>query len=273
MTEIDGFCREIPSAQTELDVFKGQWLYNLPVAGAVSGTAVGYVDLHPTVWMAEQAFGPLRGMSCLELGPFEGEISWSLHCAGADVVSVEARRRNFMKCLVAKNLLGMNQVRFMLGDFVRHLEEPGPEYDFCMATGVLYHMPEPLRLIELLATRCRRVLIGTAYVAPQIFNLDTIPDSSGLPKVAWTFPDKEGELFEYKGLTVRQYRQVYPFDAEVHWNQGAGGPALHANMLGAADILSAAEHFGLRIVGEVMDRPDGDRAPSIYFCAERNPTA
>jgi hypothetical protein len=269
MTLLDGICREAPSAQTELDLFEGQWLYNLPVEGAVSGTAGGYVTLHPTVWMAEQAFGPLAGMSCVELGPFEGEISWSLHNSGAEVVSIEARRRNFLKCLIAKNLLGMDRVRFMLGDFIKHLEQPGPDYDFCMATGVLYHMPEPLRLIELMAARCKRILIGTAYVAPQIFDNDAIPDTSGLPKVAWNFPDKDGELFTYKGLTVRQYRQVYTFDPELHWNQGAGGHEMHANMLNAEDILAAAGHFGFRTVGEIKNMPDGDRAPSIYFCAER----
>lgn len=269
MMEIGGFCRDAPSAQTALDIFKDLWLHQVPIEGTVSGAAAGYLDLDPTVWLAEQTFGSLRGLRCLELGPFEGEISWSLHCAGADVVSIEARRRNFLKCLIVKNLLGMSNVRFMLGDFMRHLEEPGPEYDFCMARGVLYHMPDPLRLIELIAGRCRRVLIGTNYVSPRIFNVDDIPDASGLPKVAWTFPDKDGALFEYKGLTVRQYRQVYPFDPEEHWNQGAGGPALHAHMLTAADILRAVEHFGMRVVGQVLDYPDGDRGPAIYFCAER----
>lgn len=273
MTAFDGICREAPSPQTEIDIFSGHWLYELPVENTVSGVAKDFFSQHPTVWMAEQAFGPITDMTCLELGPFEGEVSYSLHNAGAKVTSIEARRRNFLKCLVVKNLLDMSRVRYMLGDFIRYLEQPGPRFDLCMATGVLYHMPEPLRLIELLAERCDRIVIGTAYVAPQIFDLESIPDSSGLPKVAWNFPDKTGELFEYKGLTVRQYRQVYAFDPEIHWTHGAGGHEMHSQMLGVEDIMKAVDHFGFRTVGRIIDNPDGDRSPTVYFCAERKELA
>lgn len=265
----DGICLLAPSDQTQVDVFAGQWIYELPVEGVTSGVGKGFTNPHPVVWMAQQAFGSLEGMSCLELGPFEGEVSYGLHHSGAEVTSIEARRLNFLKCLVVKNLLDLSRVRYMIGDFIKYLEEPGPEYDLCIATGVLYHMPDPLRLIELLSKRCKRILIGTVYIAPQIFDVASIPDSSALPTVQWTFPEPDGELHEYKGLTVRHYRMVYPFDPTIHWTYGAGGPEMHSNMLTDVDILRAVEHFGFRLVGHVRNDPGADRGPNLYFCAER----
>ena len=265
----DGICLLTPSAQTQVDVFGGQWAFELPLEGVITGVGKGFANPHPVVHMAEQIFGSLEGMSCLELGPFEGEISYALHHSGAQVTSIEVRRLNFLKCLVVKNVLDLSRVTFGIGDFMKHLEEPGPQYDICIASGVLYHMREPVRLIELLSKRCKRILIGTNYIAPQIFDLANIPDSSGLSPVGCTFPDPEGELFEHGGLTVRQYRMVYPFDPDIHAIYGAGGPEMFSNMLTDVDILRAVEHFGFRVVGEVKNDPNADRGPNLYFCAER----
>ena len=73
----DGICLLTPSAQTQVDVFGGQWAFELPLEGVITGVGKGFANPHPVVHMAEQIFGSLEGMSCLELGPFEGEISYA----------------------------------------------------------------------------------------------------------------------------------------------------------------------------------------------------
>jgi len=256
--------------QAQLDVFLGKWLYEIPLPGATSGQAKGFEKQHPAVWLAERTFGSLTGMSCLELGPFEGVVTHSLDRAGCDpILAVEVRELNYLKCLVAKNLLDWKRARFVLADFMGFLAELTPVFDICFACGVLYHMPEPLRFIELVAPRARRFVFSTVYVSDLIFTPERIKESSGLPQVEWNITSREGEPVSYKGLDVRYYRNEYPFDPTVHATLGAGGHAMYSNMLTRDDILKAVEHFGMRIAGEVLDYPEGDRGPQLWFCAER----
>src|SRR4051794_21272528 len=159
-----GICKASPTAQTELDVFRGQWSYKLPIDATESGEANGYTPSRAFLRNCEATLGAFEGWNVLELGPLEGEITYAIHQMGVRrITSVEARAASYLKCLVAKNLLDLGRSRFMLGDFMSYLEQVEERYDFCCAQGVLYHMLDPVRLLQLVARTSDRCFIGTHY--------------------------------------------------------------------------------------------------------------
>ena len=261
---------DVPTAQTEIDVFRGQWTYDLPIPGTRSGAARQFHEKHGAVWLAERCFGSLRGMRCLELGPNEGEVSFHLYHAGAArVIAVEARRDSYLKCLIVKNLLDLDSVKYMLGDFERHLEATENAYDICFACGVLYHMSDPVRTLELIAAKCKRLAVATHYFAPRLLGMRAGSDGTALPEVCWSFPQPDGEPVTRAGLNVRYYRNEYAVDPVAHEKEGQGGIYLHSNLMTLEDLLRIVRHLGMEVVGKVIDAPDWPRGPHVFFCAER----
>jgi len=99
----------------------------------------------------------------LELGPLEGAQTYLLERAGAHVTAIEANKRNYLKCLITKEVMGMRNARFLLGNFLPWLETSNHKFDVIWASGVLYHMTEPLRLLRAIAAHTDRVFIWTHY--------------------------------------------------------------------------------------------------------------
>jgi 2-polyprenyl-3-methyl-5-hydroxy-6-metoxy-1,4-benzoquinol methylase len=162
------YVREPPSPQQTLDVFAGKWASRFPgELGALrAGSNLLFED--PKIqWAAEklQELGvTLSGSTVLELGPLEGGHTYSLSKAGAaSVTAIEAHQEAYLKCLISKELLGMERVNFLLGDAVAFLRQIGHSYDIGIASGILYHMADPVELIELLCLRCRAVYVWTVH--------------------------------------------------------------------------------------------------------------
>ena len=267
---IAGLVLSAPIPQNQLDIFAGEWAYKIPIAGTESGVGPGFLHKHPCIWLCEQAFGSLHGMNCLELGPNEGEVSYHLHHASCrEVIAIEARVRSYLKCLIAKNLLHLHSVQFELGDFVKHLETVNREYDLCLAAGVLYHMEDPVRILELICRKAKRVAIATHYFDPSILTYDPKVDQSGLPTAIWNFPNPEGEERSYAGKTIKYYKYFYATNKEGHETYGHGGTEMFANMITRNDLFMLLDHFGMRLVGDIRDEPQGARGPFINLVAER----
>lgn len=160
---LDTFVRATPSPQAPVDLFVGEWSSSLPdhlevVAGDLPLFADTRID-----WMLTQA-GDIKGWKVLELGPLEGGHTYQLSNAGARVTAVESNTRAYLKCLVVKELLGIVDSRFLLGDFAPYLEAlSGDRYDLVVASGVLCHAANPLRLLELLSLTSDRLALSTHY--------------------------------------------------------------------------------------------------------------
>jgi hypothetical protein len=60
------------------------------------------------------------------------------------IVSIEANTRAFLKCLCIKEIFNLDCVKFKLGDFIQFLEKTNSKFDLVFASGVLYHMLEPI---------------------------------------------------------------------------------------------------------------------------------
>lgn len=134
------------SNQTIADVFAGSWKTKLP-GGIQSGKADFFeTDFRPR-WVNSQIPGGLAGKTVLELGPFEGYQTYWLEKLGSEVTCVEGNNINFLKCLCLKEMLGL-KAKIGHGGIIDELRNPGRTYDVVFASGVLYHMEDPIEFIE-----------------------------------------------------------------------------------------------------------------------------
>jgi hypothetical protein len=72
----------------------------------------------------------------------------------AHITSIESNTRAFLKCLIVKNALNFD-VDLRLEDFRPFLATCRETYDLVLASGVLYHMTDPVQLL----TDMARVII------------------------------------------------------------------------------------------------------------------
>jgi hypothetical protein len=249
-----------PNTQLTLDVFAGEWASRLPAPYDMlrAGTSPLFHD-ERIAWTLER-FGPLDGMSMLDLGPLEGGHAYmALQAGAAWVVAVEGNVRHFLKCLVVKDLLSMDRAEFRLGDFMIMLAEEDVEYDLVNAQGVLYHMADPVELIALTAARGRRLALWTQYYEPErIARLGPVfrRHFSEQPVPAVT-----------RGFAHTHHRFDYGLGRRLVGFYGGNQP--HANWLSREDLMGALEHFGWRDVEVGFEELDGPHGPALSLTAVR----
>jgi len=248
------FVRRAPRPQNVADIFRGNWASRLPISGLVSGESELFDD-DRIRWFINACQG-VRGRRVLELGPLEGGHSWMLDRAGASsVVAVESNSQAWLKCVAAKELLGMSAVQFLLGDFMEYLRDPGPEFDACLACGVLYHLRDPHLLFPLLRERCTGpVMIWTAIWTPDI------PKRHKL--LSLRFTTKRSVVLP-TGRHIVLHRHEYGPTSIM--SRFWGGNAPYSEWMSREDIAAAAGAAGYKVSETAFDDPDHRNAPSIAF--------
>ena len=272
-----GLVRECPSDQTEIDVFRGEWSFKLPIEGSVSGEAAGFSAVRGFLLRCAVHFGSFRGFKVLELGPLEGEVTYALERMGPrKIVSIEGRTASYLKCLIAKNLFGLDRTRFMLGDFVRYLETTNDHFEFCCAQGVLYHMTDPVRVLQLIAQTSDRCFIGTHYYDDERLRGvarrgETI---CGIANPNWNLPEATAEReipFNAHGFGCTYFKHLYNVteqQQEAPDKHHHHGLSSYACFMKKDDIVRCLEHFGMEVV-EVRDEPDAERGPYVGIIARK----
>ena len=255
---LDAYVADPPSPQLAVDVFKGDWSSELPGhLGVTAGTAQLFADSRIT-WLLEQT-GDLSGRTVMELGPLEGGHTYQLARAGATVTAIEANTRAYLKCLITKELLGMDACSFLLGDFVKHLEgHPNERYDMVLASGVLYHSTDPVHLLELIARTSDRVALWTHYYDPEVV--------STTPSVARHFSTEPVEA-EHRGTKLVLHRRDY-LEA-LKWTGFCGGPETSALWLERDGLLTVLDQLGFTDVRIGSDEPTHVNGPCILLYAQR----
>ena len=256
--EIPGrFETSVPSVQTALDVFQGEWTTELP--GEFARHKAGEIPLFQDTrisWLLER-MGSIEGMKVLELGPMEGGHTYMLDRAGAErVVAIEANRRAFLKCLIVKEVLGLPKCEFLCGDFVEYLRQSDEQFDLIVASGVLYHMTEPVELLHLAATRTDNLFLWTHFHDRERIDRD--------PDVARFFVSSRES--EHAGFSHELHRFQY---VDKKWGGFCGGTAVHSHWMTKAGILEALGHFGLDRIETAHEDPNHPHGPCFSLLARR----
>jgi hypothetical protein len=227
-----------PSPQNALDIFRGTWTSKLPppLDRAEAGPIPLFQDDRLAWGLKELG---VRNRSVLELGPLEGGHTYMLANAGASsVVSIEGDTRNYLKCLVTKELFQLQRVNFLCGNVVEYLRTTAARFDLCIASGVLYDMLDPVELIARIAMRCSSVYVWTHY-----YDKDVCANNPDF--------DHKGRRSEYAGFKYTLHRV-----------------SRTASWMSRDELLTCFRRFGLpdiTVAHETRDPP----GPSFSFIAEQ----
>lgn len=237
-----------PSQQNALDLVPG-WSGSFPDE---MGLKAGHLALHadPRIAWAIERFGSLAGKTILEIGPLEGMHTYMLHQQGPRKIdAIEANRLCYLRCLVTDQIFKLDRANFLLGDAMEWLERSGANYDFIVASGVLYHMSDPIGMLERMASRCDTLFLWTHYYDPK-----AMPKSDARHR---PFTGKEVSR-PVHGLTIRLYeRQYQNSPRNVSF---CGGPNNLHYWMHKKDILDLLKVFGfgsVEIDGDDENHPGG----------------
>ncbi len=258
----DTFCRELPSPETAVDIFRGMWSSSLPPPHqTLTGGSADLFDDGRLKW-ANKIFDGITGMRVVELGPLEGGHTYMLDRLGAlDVVSIEANKQAFLRCLVVKEILGIPSSHFLCGDFAEYLksavEHCSERWDLCLAVGVLYHQEDPVSLLELITKTSDRILLWTHYYDQNIVRLRSDLQAK--------FPSSETKTTA--GFNHTLYR--YEYGSALGWSGFCGGLASWSSWMTRDDILACLEFFNFDVLGIEFDHPDHANGPAFCVAARR----
>ena len=255
LSMLDFYASTEPNAQSTVDIFKGEWLSVLP-----GGLNSGWADLFNVDRVAwPNSLFDISGKSVLELGPLEGGQSFALHKIGANTITaVEGNSRAFLKCLIVKELFDLSRIKLLYGDFVKYLEKTNDRFDVIFASGVLYHMSQPLQLLSLIKQHTNQCYIWTHYYDQHLLE-DALGDQ---------FDGKFGSriTIEYSGYRCDAYPQYYA-DA-LDRPEFAGGNAPSSLWLTRTDILSFLTHIGFTRIETNHENTLHQHGPSFSIAAQ-----
>ena len=207
---LDFYVGDPPSYQAAFKLFEGEWSSDVPGYG---GGHVRMFDDDRIKWFAEQC-GGFQGKHVLELGPLEGGHTSMIARAGAaSVTAIEANKRAFLKCLIVQNALGF-KADFMLGDFSQYLEQCEVKFDVIVASGVLYHMSDPVRLLQNAARVANSIGLWTHYYDGQI-----VRERADLQRRF----DKAPRIEQFGSREVQLYK--FHYLETLNWKGFCGGSA------------------------------------------------
>lgn len=254
----DQYVTTSPAPQRALDIFKGEWQSRLPAP--LDGCEAGALPLFgdPRLLWAVERLGGVQGRRVLELGPLEGGHSWMLEQLGASqVVAVEASTRAYLKCLTVKELTGLTRVRFLCGDSVAYLRDVPGRTDLIVASGILYHLTNPVELLAQMAAHADRVYLWTCYYDEALVRRR--------PKFAARF--EAARETETAGFAHAVHRFHY---RSTRFGLGfSGGVASYSHWLTRDTILGALRTFGFDRIDTAFDEPDHPNGPAFALVATR----
>ncbi len=254
----DAFVSAGPSAQQTVDIFAGDWASRLPIDGVTSGTVELFDDPRMR-WLLER-LGDIGGFDALELGPLEGGHTAALLDGGAtSVTAVEANKSAFLRCLVVKDLLGLDRARFLLGDFDKFLRAADRRYDLLLASGVLYHMVDPLQTLLDMMKLSDRIFIWSHFV-----------DRAAMPPGDRRWRPMTGEVTQrtLDGETLTYHVRSYRGTEQK--SEFCGGIMSRAIWMDKDEVLALLQRRGFR-VETTLDTPAAPAGPHVCILARRDP--
>ena len=250
---LDAYVTEPPSYDSAFKLFEGEWSSNIP--GYRGGHAALFDDARIR-WFAEQC-GGFKGKRVLELGPLEGgHTSMIANAGAASVTAIECNTRAFLKCLIVQNALKF-KADFLLGDFRLYLEKCNETFDVLIASGVLYHMLNPVSFLTNCARVSNRIALWTHYYDPEIIR------ANGHLREKF---DPSPRIERIGSRQIILYRQNY-FEA-LQWKGFCGGSAPASYWLTRDSLLGLLQDLGFTVVigDDTKTHPNG---PAMAVFASR----
>jgi Methyltransferase domain len=251
------FVTTAPSAQTAVNAVPDVWASRLP--GSLRDVRAGGAELFDDerIHWAFERLGGIAGAKVLDLGPLEGGYSYMAQQAGAaKVTGIEANGKAFLKCLVTKELLGLDRCSFLCGEVTAYLKAHDEPVDVCIASGILYHMVDPLNLLELISQRATHLVMWTHVYASEALDKPELARRLSAPRSV-----------QYGGEVYQLARHSYGVDYRLggFW----GGTTSFSNWMARDSLLSALTHFGWDNVQLAFDEPHGSNGPALMVVATK----
>src|ERR1041385_7426198 len=142
----------------------GPWIYQFEIGGQIYGGGISaVVDVRVERFLR---FAP-ETKTILELGSLEGAHSFILaqHPGVRRVVALEGREANLRKARFLQELLEIRNVEFLQANLEQSDLTTFGKFDAIFCCGLLYHLPEPWKLLAQLPTIAPRLFIWTQYAA------------------------------------------------------------------------------------------------------------
>jgi len=214
----------------------------------------GWFDLRPIV--ERMPWPDLSGKRCLEVGPYDGFLSFEMERRGAaEVVATdigsprewdwplrsratgpaavvaingEPTGRGFE---IARSLLGSKAERVEISAYDLSPERLG-EFDFVICGSLMLHLREPVRALEAIRSVCRGRFLSAETISPALAILHRHKPAArflGGDRCQWWIPNPagHGSMLETAGFQIE--RAVRPYAIPI----GTAHPA-HNSRLGAA---------------------------------------
>jgi SAM-dependent methyltransferase len=239
MSDFKHFFGVAPSDQNALDLFAGEWSSEPPPGRTELKAGATPLFADPRISWAHHKLiemgldGGVAARDVLELGPLEGGHTYLLDRLGANsITAVEANARAYLKCLIAKETFGMPRAHFLLGDCLEYLRTTDRTFDVGIACGILYHLTNPVELLELLARRCRSLFLWTVFYDPAFVAKNPVPGAK--------FSD--AVQTEHAGFAHTVHR--FNYGPSLDWKGFCGGGDVYSYWMEKDQILGALAQFG-----------------------------
>jgi SAM-dependent methyltransferase len=253
---LNSYVRGAPSGRQALEIFAGEWSSRLPPPyDVITGSSELFEDAR-IKWILE-VVGGVQGYRILELGPLEAGHTTMLERAGAGTITaVEGNTRAFLKCLIVKEVLGLERSHFLCGDIHEFLTECTDQFDLCLASGVLYHMRDPVAVLQAMTRVSDRLALWTHYYDPAVLDH---------PEIAVHFGSATERAIG--DLTFTEHR--YEYGEALTWNGFCGGSAHYANWLERDTILECLRRAGFDSIEIGFDEAMAQHGPALALVAQR----
>ena len=111
--------------------------------------------------------GSLRGKRVLDIACNSG--FWSIQCAllGAEVIGFDGREELIKQADLIKSIVGVDKVEFKVLDFWdMSPQRLGGSFDIVLNLGILYHLTDPLKALQLTKSMARQYIVLDTHVYP-----------------------------------------------------------------------------------------------------------